>query len=206
MKMKKGLLSVAFLLATSSALAAMSFSAAEVKSDMSVTVKNTDKALLALTPGDHKAVGINDEGVLEIDLNKGYGGKFGVQNKSKYYWDELFTITNNSDRGQVVAVTGGDYDIYEIVKLYRQDSLFRTMSTGGIALDDTLELTNGKLKELTDIALYYLPPGTEEAVNLEFKTRNQDVGDDIEQDIVVTAFDLETIDDILETDFFNNED
>ena len=105
MKMKKGLLSVAFLLATSSAMAAMSFSSADVKSDMNVSVKNSNEALLALIAnGDHTAPNYNGYGELVVDLNKGHKGSYGVQNDSVYKWNKLFTVKNNSDKTIKVTV------------------------------------------------------------------------------------------------------
>lgn len=105
MKMKKGLLSVAFLLATSSAMAAMSFSTADVKGDMGVTVKNSSEALLALIAnGDHAAPGYNGYGKLDINLDKGHNGNYGVQNDSTYTWKKLFTVKNNSEKEIEVTV------------------------------------------------------------------------------------------------------
>jgi len=99
MKMKKSLLSVVFLLATSSAMAAMSYSSASVTSDMSVTLEDTDQALLALTAGEHSAAfyGSATAHQLKLNLDKGFNGDFGVQPDSTYKWDDLFIVTNNSD-------------------------------------------------------------------------------------------------------------
>jgi len=107
MKMKKGLFSVVFLLAISSVMAAMSFSSAAVTSDMSVSLVDTDKALLALTASDeHNAAYYHDVTAkqLKIDLNKGNNGSYGVQPNSVYTWDDLFKVTNNSEHPVTVTI------------------------------------------------------------------------------------------------------
>ena len=108
MKMKKSLLSVVFLLATSSAMAAMSFSTASVTSGMSFSIENTNEALLALEEStEHNASYYNTAGAgkLMIDLDKGYdNGEFGIQNNSDYTWDSLFTVKNNSEHTINVSI------------------------------------------------------------------------------------------------------
>lgn len=108
MKMKKGLLMVVLLLALSSVMAAMSFSSAAVTSDMSFNISNTDESLLALTASnEHNASFYNSAGArkLVIDLDKGYDNKdFGIQNNSKYSWDGLFGVKNNSEHKIKVSI------------------------------------------------------------------------------------------------------
>ncbi|WP_019413595.1 hypothetical protein [Paenisporosarcina sp. TG20] len=111
MKMKKSLLSVVFLLATSSAMAAMSFSSASVVSGMDVSLVDTDKALLALeASSEHNAAYYANHqsttNQLYLDLDKGNnGGDFGVQPNSVYTWDDLFKVTNNSEHEVKVNIT-----------------------------------------------------------------------------------------------------
>ncbi len=111
MKMKKSLLSVVFLLATSSAMAAMSYSSASVTSGMDVSLVDTDKALLALeASSEHKAAYYENHpsttNQLYLDLDKGNeGNQFGVQPNSVYTWDDLFKVTNNSEHAVKVNIT-----------------------------------------------------------------------------------------------------
>lgn len=120
MKMKKSLLMVVMLLAVSSVMAAMSFSSASVKSNMSVSLVDTGDALLALNASDvHNAsyLDTTSADVLEIDLNKGNGdadedtkGSYGVQESSIYTWNDLFGVTNNSEHAVDVTVTIPDVE------------------------------------------------------------------------------------------------
>lgn len=99
MKMKKGLLSVVFLLATSSAMAAMSYSSATVTNDMTGSVLNTNQSLVGIdiTGKGHEAAKI-ENGVLKIDFNHKSGtSTFGMQKDSEYIWDNLFRVKNNSE-------------------------------------------------------------------------------------------------------------
>jgi len=109
MKMKKSLLSVVFLLATSSAMAAMSYSSASVTSDMSVSLVDTNNALLALSASEvHNAAYLDGKTSksLKLDLDKGYGNQdFGVQQDSTYKWNDLFMVTNNSENEVTVKVS-----------------------------------------------------------------------------------------------------
>jgi len=108
MKMKKSLLSVVFLLATSSAMAAMSYSSASVTSDMSVSMVGTDQALLALKESTtHNASFYNSVSAnrLELNLNKGLDNvEYGVQANSVYKWDDLFEVKNNSEHDVNVTI------------------------------------------------------------------------------------------------------
>lgn len=180
MKMKKGLMSVVFLLATSSAMAAMSFSSAEVKSDMSFSVKNSNEALLALIANaDHAAPGYNSYGELAIDLNKGYQGSYGVQNDSKYTWNKLFTVKNNSEKEITVKVKANKktgFGTHEVsggseVSVLNNDIADRghdnnppVASTPGI-----LTITNGNDSNQLE---FKLAPGATKDINLILDTNN----------------------------------
>jgi len=150
MKMKKGLFSVVFLLAISSVMAAMSFSSAAVTSDMDVTVKNSDEALLALVAStDHSAAGYNGAGELSINLDKGNRSNFGVQNNSKYNWDKLFAVKNNSEAEIKVTVKAvkklgnGVHEVSEVAELAELEGLAGPGHGGGNSGKQLLTLTNG---------------------------------------------------------------
>ncbi|MBB4823353.1 hypothetical protein HNO89_000573 [Sporosarcina luteola] len=104
MRMKKSMLLIVLLVMMSSLMAAMSYSSATVTSAMTGSVTSTNTALLALHPGAHRAAEIQD-GVLVIDFNKGGdGASFGLQRHSEYVWNELFTVTNNSENMVYAAI------------------------------------------------------------------------------------------------------
>ena len=119
MKMKKSLLSVVFLLATSSAMAAMSYNQASVESASELKVVSTDQALISLeanTPWSWQStVGAKDkttvvkDGELTFQFGKGVDrdgstAKFyGLQPNSEYEWNPLFTLRNKS--AETVKIT-----------------------------------------------------------------------------------------------------
>lgn len=192
MKMKKGLLSVAALLATSSVMAAMSFSSAEIESDMNVSVKKSDAALLALIPNTaHKAAGLNSDGELEIDLDKGKdGAQFGVQNDSVYTWDKLFTVQNNSENTVEVTV---DIDGDGVDKLSANSASANSQAQGKWdpkpqpkppVSSETLEIEVG---EETDDVTFTLAPGAQKDINLIVNTDDQKTGYEFDYDIIVSA-------------------
>lgn len=183
MKMKKGLLSVAFLLATSSAMAAMSFSSAEVKSDMSVSVKNSDDALLALIAGDHAAPNYNSYGELEIDLDKGYKGNYGVQNDSVYKWNKLFTVQNNSEKEievTVQAVKGKKtMSLSEDVSVTGEEGISAQAGGPGHGkppVVDTSETLTIKNASNSNTLTFKLAPGATKDINLTVETKNVSKG------------------------------
>lgn len=108
--MKKSLLILVALLAVSALLAASAYTSAVVESKADFTVVNTDEALLALSPGDHNASYLypdsgNSSKRLYIDWDKGVDNKdFGVQRDSTYIWDDLFQVTNNSEKNIKVYI------------------------------------------------------------------------------------------------------
>lgn len=109
--MRKGLMLVVVLLAVASMMAAMAYTSATVRSDMSVTIADTDSSLLALIKGDHNAttyVAVGHKSlakVLNIDLSKGYdNGAFGLQADSIYTWEDLFKVKNNSENAVNVTI------------------------------------------------------------------------------------------------------
>jgi hypothetical protein len=129
MKMKKSLLSVVFLLATSSAMAAMSYNQATVESASELKVVNTNEALLSLetnTPWSwQNTVGAKDKtavvknGELFIQLGKGIDGGsgaekfYGLQPNSEYQWNPLFTLRNKSAETIKVTISAtGPYKDY----------------------------------------------------------------------------------------------
>ncbi|WP_308637217.1 hypothetical protein [Paenibacillus silvisoli] len=112
MKMKKRLLVVVFLLAISSAMAAMSYNKATVTNAAQLKVVNTNQALLTLeanTPWSWQStVGAKDQtavmqnGELFFQFGKGIDGGtgnpvfYGLQPNSEYQWTPLFTLRNKS--------------------------------------------------------------------------------------------------------------
>ena len=96
-------------LAVAGLMAAYSYTTATVNNPVvSLSVVNTNQALLALTPtnnisNDGGYTASIQNGQLQFDFGKGNGGvEYGVQPGSTYEWDDLFTVTNNeSDQEQV---------------------------------------------------------------------------------------------------------
>jgi hypothetical protein len=124
--MKKiGLLVIACLLAVSGIMAAMAFTEAQVNNPATIGVTTTDQALIALSPGDYNnSVNIVD-GVLELELGAGINGEmYGFQPNSKYIFDDLFTITNNTE-GEVniiIELTGALDEMWEqgVLEVYKR--------------------------------------------------------------------------------------
>ena len=195
MKMKKGLLSVAFLLATSSAMAAMSFSSADVKSDMSVSVKNTNDALLALVANaDHAAPGYNGHGELVVDLNKGHQGSYGVQNDSVYKWNKLFTVKNNSEKDievTVQAVKGKkSMSLSEDVAVASETDASAQFLPGwppGSGSNNSAETLTIKNASSSNTVTFKLAPGASKDINLTVETKDVRSGSFNDFDLNVSA-------------------
>lgn len=176
--MKKGIFSVVFLLAISSVMAAMSFSSAAVKSDMDVTVKNSNESLLALVASaEHNAADYKANGELLINLNKGNGADYGVQNNSKYNWDKLFAVKNNSDKDINVTVNvakrsgKGTFEASEVTELDTFGKPGGGHGGGGIITPtkQLLKLTNGGGSNTLS---FTLKPGKDQEIDLELLTNN----------------------------------
>lgn len=113
MKMKKSLLAVVFLLATSSAMAAMSYNQATVESASELKVVNTNDALLTLEAdapwswenkaGAKDKTAVVKDGELFFQFGKGLEGNFGLQPNGEYQWNPLFTLRNKS--AETIKVT-----------------------------------------------------------------------------------------------------
>lgn len=123
MKMKKSLLTVAFLLATSSMMAAMSYNQATVESAAELKVVNTNKALLSLETratwdwenpaGNKDKTSDIKDGQMFIDFGKGLEGNFGLQPNSEYQWNPLFVVRNKSAETIKATISAeGDYAQY----------------------------------------------------------------------------------------------
>jgi len=119
--MKKGLLLVVLLLAMASMMAAMAYTSATVNNDAQMTLQNTQDALLALSASEeHNAAYYHDvtANILRIDLDKGNGNvDYGIQPYSEYAWEDLFTVTNNSEHTVDVEITM-ESDFAPGVRLY----------------------------------------------------------------------------------------
>lgn len=172
MKMKKGLMSVAALLSASSILAAMSFSSAEVKSDMNVSLTDSANALLALTPGNHAAAGLASNGELEINLNKGFDNQeYGVQNGSIYEWDNLFSVKNNSEKAVTVDLDV-DFEGLDLNEKMVPQANVSSLAANSGNDDKTLTIKDGVAPKAIS---FTLEPGQEEWINIE-----------VDQDTVIT--------------------
>lgn len=91
MKMKKKSLAlVIMLLGMASFLVAMAYTSAEAKAGYTLSVTNTDEALLALIPNeDADGTAEIKEGRLELSFGA-------IQPDSIYFWKDLVTVKNNS--------------------------------------------------------------------------------------------------------------
>jgi hypothetical protein len=101
---KRGLFVVVVLLAVSSLVAAMAYTSTEVTNSTRVEVASTGDALLSLEPyegvgGEDGTARIGDAGMtLTFKFGMGTDGDwFGLQPKSRYEWNPLFKVTNNSE-------------------------------------------------------------------------------------------------------------
>lgn len=129
MKMKKSLLAVVFLLATSSMMAAMSYNQASVESASELKVVNTNDALLTLeantpwswqdTTGAKDNTAVVKNGELFFQLGKGVDRDgttekfYGLQPNSEYQWNPLFTLRNKSAETIKVTISAsGPYAQY----------------------------------------------------------------------------------------------
>ncbi|HHY06473.1 MAG TPA: hypothetical protein GX532_05800 [Clostridia bacterium] len=97
---KKGLVLVIALLCMASLMAAMAYTSAEVQAGYTVSVVNTDKALLALIPNTDKdgTAYIDKDGNLVLDFGRigNEGNLSGLQPGSTYEWRGLVDVQNNS--------------------------------------------------------------------------------------------------------------
>lgn len=110
---RKSLLMVVALLAVASIMAAMAFNSGYVWNGQSLTIVQTTDALVALKPGT--GVGNGDktsyvkDNQLFMDFGKGKGGKiFGLQPGSRYTWDDLFEVKNNSKEDIEINISTDD--------------------------------------------------------------------------------------------------
>lgn len=194
MKMKKGLVSVAGLLAASSVMAAMSFSSAEVKSDMNISVDKSSEALLALKANEeHKAVeGSNAKNELSIDLGKGYNGlNSGVQTDSRYYWDDLFYVQNNSDETIHVKISQ-DKDNNKLANERTPE-----IKKGKPLDEDTDHPSNEAILKyedgvLTNVVEFTLAPNAQRAIDINLLTNDGTKLGDTASSLIVKADSIET--------------
>ena len=97
------ILLLVLVFATASLLAVAAYNTATVTNTASLTIVNTNEALLALIPSeglgnlDENAF-VNEGGQLKFIFGQGQGGTpFGVQPNSEYTWERLFLVQNNSE-------------------------------------------------------------------------------------------------------------
>lgn len=173
MKMKKSLLSVVFLLATSSAMAAMSYNHATVESASELKVVNTNEALLTLeantpwswqdTTGAKDKTAIVKDGELSFQLGKGVDRDgttekfYGLQPNSEYQWNPLFTLRNKSaETIQVTLSATGPYAQYITFGTVGQSSVDNpTWGEKGEAfvIDRVTKETNSGMQNIRNIAV-----------------------------------------------------
>lgn len=110
--MRTRVLLVAAALAVAGILAAMAFNVATINTSASAATVSTDSALLALSCKDASEAGnkdeacsVGDNGVLNLNFEKGLGDGLGFQPNSEYEFHELVTITNNSKENLAVQIT-----------------------------------------------------------------------------------------------------
>ncbi len=123
--MKKfGILLVVVLLGVSGVMAAMAYTTMELENlEGSLQVVSTEDALLALSPASDDEIGHKDGAAyietwdeakdrLEFDFTRGYeeGEEYGFQWGSKYTWEELFEVTNNSNDRIEVEINVPSYN------------------------------------------------------------------------------------------------
>lgn len=96
-----------------SVMAAMAYNTAYVQNPTSLDIVSSDKALLALIPGEgvgnkDATTTIDSYGRMRVDFGKGIGGNiFGLQPGSGYTWNKLFSIKNNSEEDLTYRITMG---------------------------------------------------------------------------------------------------
>ncbi len=155
--MRRNLLLVVALLALSGLMAAMAVSEAQVRNKMSFSVVHTQDALIALEGGDHAAIKYGGSAKkLEIDFNVGYNGQsFGVQQDSKYTWNDLFKVTNNTEKPVKVTV--------ELNPKTGAKGMRILAKTQGDSNWTQLTGNNG------DVVTFYLWPGDHEWICMQLK-------------------------------------
>lgn len=105
-------------LAIAGLMAAYSYTSATVANAASLSVVDTNAALLALIPGSPNGVGstpdldtpvVDAAGNLVFDFNHGLnGGDFGLQGNSSYTWMDMFTVQNNSNNAVTVTIAAAN--------------------------------------------------------------------------------------------------
>lgn len=119
MNRKKGLFAVVAALAISSVMAAMAYTDGYVHNTKYFKVGDTNNALMAVIP-HADAVGYKDitardvNGQVVFRIGAGVGGTmFGLQPGSRYTWNELINLKNNSnDNTKVEFAVGGRLSDY----------------------------------------------------------------------------------------------
>lgn len=113
---KKGLILIVALLCVASLMAAMAYSTAYVQNPTTLKIASTDSALIQIVPGtgvgNKDATAYVENGVMNVDFGRGRGGQiFGLQPASAYTWDNLFSVTNNSEENLNYRITVGNDEI-----------------------------------------------------------------------------------------------
>lgn len=106
-------------LALAGLMAAYSYTSATVANAASISVVDTNAALLALMPGSPMGVGstpdldvpiVEQNGSLVFNFNHGLGGgDFGMQGNSTYTWMDMFTVRDNSNNAVNVSISDANF-------------------------------------------------------------------------------------------------
>jgi len=110
--MKKSLLVVIALLAIASLMAAMAYTSATVSSKASLVISTTEDSILAFNvdpsrPGHEDGNAVIENNNLVLKFNNDIHG---MQQGSTYNWDQMFSITNNSNSAVRVTAKWGNGD------------------------------------------------------------------------------------------------
>jgi hypothetical protein len=113
MRRKKGLFAVVAALAVSTMMAAMAYSNGYVHNTSYVKISSSNQSLLAVIPKDATTVGYKDAtahldkfGAVQFDFGKNGDGAFaGMQAGSRYTWENLVDLQNNSSDNVKVRIT-----------------------------------------------------------------------------------------------------
>ncbi|MGI6113833.1 MAG: hypothetical protein ACOYEJ_06895 [Mahellales bacterium] len=106
--MRKGLILVVVLLCVASLMAAMAYTTAEVNNPATMSIVNSNEALLRMYPWSGRTgtkdatCFIGDDGVMHFNFGAGYGdakgqASYGFQPDSVYKWGQLFRVYNMSN-------------------------------------------------------------------------------------------------------------
>lgn len=150
--MRNRILLMVALLATAGIMAAMAYTRAEVRNPASAAIVRTDVALLALSCNDgignkDGTCSLNTDGRLHLNFAKGKDGEYGFQPGSKYTFENLVKVTNNSE-DTVEVSTAASITSGSTIIPYTVTAGSTTMLPGA----GTIKLAPGETTSLTFVA------------------------------------------------------